>query len=322
MKNMEKMYLWVEKYRPNKMENMVLSEEYRIIFNKFLIEKEIPNLLLYGPPGSGKTAISRILIDNITPDKMDTLFLNGSSSTGIDIVRNHIEDFLKTPSFGNNNTKIVFIDEADYMSQNAQAALRNMFETYHSNGRFILTCNYLYKILEPIQSRCQSFEFRKVSKEYIDIFCEDILNKENIKFEKDALNKIISTLYPDIRKIVNTLQSRSEGGRLQIQNADIESKEKLVRSLISEIFLGILSDNSIVINQAINKLLNFLSKNEIDFKSVYQDLFYDDDIPIWSKIIINKYTNGHLEAMIPQIHFMAMIYSIIKMGHEIKMLKK
>jgi len=322
MKNMEKNYLWVEKYRPSKLENMVLPDDYRKIFEKFINEKEIPHLLIFGPPGSGKTAISRILIKKLTSDNMDVMYMNGSSSTGIDAVRNHIEDFLKTPTFGGSRTKIVFIDEADYLSQAAQACLRNIMETYHANGRFILTCNYLYKILDPLQSRCQRFEFKKVPKEYIEKMCIGILEKENIEYDKIALDRVISTLYPDIRKIVNMLQSRSEGGKLQIKGKDIESKEKIVRSLLSETFLGITQNKASIVSQSINNLTKYLTTNELDYRSLYQELFYDANVPVWAKIIINDYANSHMEAMIPPVHFMAMVYKTVKLGRQLQTLKK
>jgi DNA polymerase III delta prime subunit len=322
MKNMEEVYLWVEKYRPKNIDDMVLPDDYRQVFSKFIVEKEIPNLLLYGPPGSGKTAISRILIKYVTKDKMDVLLLNGSASTGVDIVRDHIEDFLKTPTFGDTKTKIVFIDEADYMSQNAQAALRNMIEKYHNNGRFILTCNYLYKIIDPIQSRCQMFEFKKVSKDYIDGCCTTILKNENIEYDDIVLEKVITALYPDIRKIINTLQSRCDNGKLQIKGKDIESKEKLVRSLMTELFLGLEDSKPMIVSQTLNKLTAFLSNNEVDYASLYQELFMDSNVPFKYKIVINSYANSHMEAMIPPIHFMAMVYSVVKLGTQLQTLRK
>lgn len=322
-KNFEKMYLWVEKYRPHDIDNMVLPDNYRKIFKDFIDKKEVPHLLLHGPAGSGKTAMSRILIKCIINDNMDILSLNGSSSTGIDIVRTQIEDFLKTPTFGSGKIKIVFIDEFDYMSQAAQAALRNIMETFHENGRFILTCNYLSKVLDPLQSRCQSFEFKKVSKEYIEDFCNKILEAEKIKFDKISLNKIITTFYPDIRKIVNTLQSRCESGVLQIKGEDIESKEKLFRSFITELLLGVNDNKNDIINKSITRMLKFLGdNNDIDYRSLYQDLFTDSNIPIWAKITINKYSNTHMGSMIPEMHIMAMIYSIVKIGKELRDLRK
>lgn len=322
-KNFEKLYLWVEKYRPQNMNDMILPNNYRKIFEGFLNKKEIPHLLLYGPPGSGKTAMARILTDSLIDDSMDLLTLNGSSSTGIDIVRTQITDFLKTPTFGKGNHKVIFLDEFDFMSQNAQGALRNVFETYHENGRFILTCNYLNKIMDPIQSRCQSFEFKKVSKEYIEKFCKKILDIEKIKYDQISLNKVISTFYPDIRKIINTLQSRCESGSLQIKGEDVESKEKLFRSFVTELLVGLKNNQNDVINQSVTRMLKFLGdSSDLDFRSIYQDLFNDEHIPIWAKITINQYGDKHQSALSPPMTLMAMTFSIIKIGKELRSLSK
>lgn len=322
MRNVEKIYLWVEKYRPEKLDDMVLPDDYRKIFTRFINEHEIPHLLLYGPPGSGKTAISRILIDNVIKDKVDCLEIAGSADTSVDVVRNIIIDFLKAPSFGGGKVKIVFIDECDYMSPNALAALRNVTQLYHQNGRFIFTCNYLYKIPKPLQSRCQAFEFKKSTKEYIQNYCEDILILEDIKFNKIDVEKVISANYPDIRKIINTIQSRCTDNELQIKGNDIESKEKLFRSFITEMFAGIEQDKGNIISTAVQKMLKFLSNNDLDYTGLYQDMFFDDNIPVWAKIIVNQYSNTQLTAMIPPMHLMAMVYAIIKAGKQLRDMRK
>lgn len=321
-KNFETTYMWVEKYRPRKLENMVLPDEYRRKFESFISEKEIPHLLLHGPQGSGKTAIARILIDNIITDKMDCLILNGSADTSVNIVRNDIEDFLKSAKFGDSKIKIVFIDEFDYMSLNAFAALRHISEDLQKSGRFIFTCNYLYKIPGPLQSRCQSFEFRKNTKEFIKEYCKKILNFENIKYEDNDIDRIITAHYPDIRKIVHTLQSKCLNGILDINGQDIESKEKLFRSFITDLLSGIENRNNIIINDSTKRVLDFFKTNEIDYRQVYQEIFYDENIPIWAKIIVNQYSNSHLTSMIPSMHMMAMIYSLIKAGKQLSEIRR
>ncbi|MCK5015493.1 MAG: AAA family ATPase [Candidatus Peribacteraceae bacterium] len=315
-------YLWVEKYRPQTVDDMILQDEYRQMFNKFINEKEIPHLLFHGPPGSGKTAMAKILIKSMVKDKNDVLSFNGSTSTGIDIVRDSIEDFLKTPTFGGSKIKVVFIDEFDYMSQNAQAALRNITETYHENGRFIFTCNYLYKVIDPLQSRCQSFEFKRLPKEYVVDFCKNILDKEGIKYEDLSISKITTTFFPDIRKIINTLQSRCEGGELIIKGSDLESKEKVFRSYISEMLMGVDTNKSQVVMNSVANMQRFLANNDIDYASIYQDLFADEKIPIWGKVLINKYATEHIGAMTPAMNMMGMVYEMIQVGKKIREITK
>ncbi|MCK5018196.1 MAG: AAA family ATPase [Candidatus Peribacteraceae bacterium] len=315
-------YLWVEKYRPKKIEEMVLQDIHRQMFEKFIRESEIPHLLFHGPPGSGKTATAKILIKNMVKDKNDILSFNGSTSTGIDIVRNSIEDFLKTPTFGGSKIKVVFIDEFDYMSQNAQAALRNVTETYHDNGRFIFTCNYLYKVIDPLQSRCQSFEFKRMPKEFVVDFCKNILDKENIKYDDLSINKITTTFYPDIRKIVNTLQSRCEGGSLIIKGSDLESKEKLFRSYITELIVGLDTEKNQIVNASIVNMQKFLANNDLDYVSVFQELFTDEKIPVWVKVIVNRYASSHITAMTPAMNLMSMVYEIRQIGKQLKELAK
>jgi DNA polymerase III delta prime subunit len=314
--------MWVEKYRPTRLENMVLPDEYRKIFERFIMEGEIPHLLLYGPPGSGKTAIARILISNILKDNMDCLIINGSSDTSVNVVRHQIEEFLKAAKFGDSKIKIVFIDEFDHMSPNAFAALRFISQEYHDSGRFIFTCNYLYKIPTPLQSRCQSFEFRKSTREFIKEYCKKILDIEKIEYDEVSIDKVITTYYPDIRKVVNTIQSRCIDGVFNIHGDDIESKEKLFRSFITELLEGILTSNNIIVNNSVKRILDFFKSNEIDYRQIYQDLFYDENVPIWAKIIINQYTNSHINSMIPSMHMMAMIYSIIKAGKQLISMRK
>lgn len=321
-KNFEETYMWVEKYRPRKLENMVLSDEYRKIFERFIREKEVPHLLLHGPAGSGKTAIARILIDNIITDKMDCLILNGSSDTSVNVVRDTIEDFLKAAKFGSSKIKIVFIDEFDYMSQNAYAALRHISQAYHQSGRFIFTCNYLYKIPGPLQSRCQSFEFRKNTREFIKDYCKKVLDAEHIKYDEVSIDKVINVYYPDIRKVINTIQPRCSDGVFDIKSSDIESKEKLFRSFITELLDGVENGNNILINGSVKRVLDFFKSNEVDYRQIYQEIFYDDNVPVWAKIIVNQYSNSHLTAMIPSMHMMGMIYTLIKAGRQLREMRK
>jgi DNA polymerase III delta prime subunit len=320
MSNLVETYLWIEKFRPTKLDQLVLPDDYRIKFEEYAKTKEIPHCLFFGPPGTGKTTIARILVNSILRDTGDLLMFNGSSSTGVDVMRNIVDEFLKVPSFSG-GIKLIFIDESDYLSQNAQAALRNMTETYHEVGRFIFTCNYLSKILEPLQSRFQMFEFKKVPLDYILNFCKKILDTEKVKYDEASVKKIISTFYPDIRKIVNKLQARSEGGELRVQTTDLESNEKMFRSYLTDLIKGI-NENSSLTNTSISNMLKLLSKVELDYVGLYQEMFNDDYVPIWAKIVINKSANEHASSMLPGMNLMSCIYQIAKIGKELKELRR
>jgi len=317
---LERTYLWVEKYRPREIEDMVLPDDYVKTFNRYIEEEQIPHLLFYGPPGSGKTTLALILLSKVIKDRADVLKLNGSSSTGVDIMRTTVDEFFRTPTLGGSKVKVVFIDEADYLSLNAQAALRGIFEKYQSHGRFLFTCNYKYKLIDPLQSRFgTSYVFSRMSKEYIFENCVNILKSENVTYNDNTIKRIISINYPDIRKIIYSIQNLVDENNVLNSNINaIASNEKKFRSFISELFTGLESKNGQIIGNSITKMRKLVSEQELDYNMLYEELFEDDseNIPVWAKIIINKYANDHNQAMIPPMHFMAMVYEIVKVKSE------
>lgn len=320
MTQLTEKYLWVEKYRPQTIDDVVLPDEYDKTFRNYLQDGEIPNLLLIGTQGSGKTTLARILIDQLT-DRDDIMELNGSASTGVDIVRDLIEEFLKVPSFGN-NIKIVFIDEFDYMSKNAMAALRNVIEKYSDIGRFILTANYKSKIIDPLFSRLTTFEFKRLPNEFIQKYCYKILDSEQIKYDKEFVNKVITMYYPDVRRVVNTLQGKVHECELMSDYESLVSSEKKAHSFVYDLCEGIKGSNPKLANSAIVNTHNLLKDGELDYISLYQDVFGDEKIPIWAKIVINDYARTHTESLVPAMHWCAMLYQIGKTGKELLLLKK
>lgn len=206
-------YIWCEKYRPKTLEDLVLSEETRDAFDKFIEDKEIPHLLLHGSPGSGKTSIAMILINSI-PCK--SLTLNASSKDrGIETIRSTIVDFAKSKTT-DGRLKIIMLDEADGLSSDAQAALRGTMEAYSKTCRFILTANAVNKIIDPIRSRCMVFPFSQFPLSEISKVSFKILKDEGIEFDRRTVNVLVKRLYPDFRSVVNALQMCSISGKFQL----------------------------------------------------------------------------------------------------------
>lgn len=321
--------LWVEKYRPKELKDLILPDDYRISFDKYIKDQEIPHLLLYGPPGSGKTAVSMIICskNGVIKNKNDNLLeINGSSkeTRGINFVQEVIEPFLKIPPAGLDKHKIVFIDEADYLTDQSSHSMRNIIEKYSATARFIFTCNYISKIPDAIQSRLQTgmYQFKQMPVDFVQGLCKDILNKENIKFNDNDVKFVIDGLYPDIRKIVSTLQKFSSTGSLKVNKDVALSNEKVIMSNVVEIISFIQKGEDHKINSLINNIVNTISEFDVDYRSLYTQLFFMDKVPIPVKIIVNKYTNSHTDCLVPSMNFFAMVYEIIQILQKYKQINK
>ena len=213
-------YLWVEKYRPKKIEDCILSQDIKETFSQFLKQKEIPNLLLSGTAGTGKTTVARALCEELGADY---IIINGSDEgRQIDTLRNKIKNFASTVSLTEtSNHKVVIIDEADYMNADSvQPALRNFIETFYNNCRFIFTCNYRNKIIPALHSRCTVIDFTikngqkvKTAKLFMQRM-SFLLKSENIDFDKKVLAELIQKYYPDFRRTINELQRYSVRGKI------------------------------------------------------------------------------------------------------------
>jgi DNA polymerase III delta prime subunit len=224
--------LWVEKYRPSKLEDYVGNEHLKSKVAGYIESGDIPHLLLYGKAGTGKTTLAKLIVNSVDCDYM---IINASDENNVDTVRNKVKNFASTIGF--RQSKIIILDEFDYMTPNAQAILRNLMETFSKHCRFILTCNYVEKVIEPIQSRCQTFQIVPPTKKDVAVQISKILQSEGIKFEIKDLVPIIDSAYPDIRKIINTCQLNSIKGelKLDVQNLlENDYKTKIIDILKSK----------------------------------------------------------------------------------------
>jgi DNA polymerase III delta prime subunit len=233
--------LWCEKHRPSGLDEFIGNDTIKETFKLYIQKQDIPHLLLYGKAGTGKSSAAKILAKSIN---CDYIYINSSDESGIETVRNKIKNF--SCSAGFKPLKIVILDEfGNSGTPEAQGALRNMLETYSMHTRFILTTNYKEKIIEPIQSRCQVFEIKPISKKDVAIKLVKILNAEGVKYTQDDIVFIINTYYPDIRKVINFAQQSNLNGVLKIckQNA-IESDflQKLIDLLKTPNKTGIFNE--------------------------------------------------------------------------------
>ena len=252
--------LWVEKYRPRDLQTYVGNEHLKEKVKVYLESEDVPHLLLYGKAGTGKTTLAKIVVNNID---CDYLYINASDENKVDDVRNKIKTFASSVGF--KSLKVIILDECDYLTPNAQAALRNLMETFSKHCRFILTCNYVERIIDPIQSRCQSYKVVPPSKREVAQQMVNILKQENCQFELDDIALIVNAGYPDIRRVINSAQRQIVDGKLKIDTSSvIQNNYKLQ-------LLEMLSNGN-----KLNDIRKLIADNSISDYSELFRLLYDE----------------------------------------------
>lgn len=223
--------LWVKTYRPSTLDGYVFRDPaQKQQIQSWIKDQSIPHLIFSGSAGLGKTTLAKILINQLGIQEYDVKEINASRNNGVDYIRDTIEGFVQTMPFG--DFKIVLLDEADYLSPNAQAILRNLMETYEDTARFILTCNYPHKIIAALHSRCQGFHIDKIDQTEFTARMAEILITEEIDFDLDTLDAHVSAVYPDLRKCINNCQLNSTTGTLLVSTgADGGSSEYRVEAV-------------------------------------------------------------------------------------------
>jgi len=268
--------LWVEKFRPGTLEGYVGNEHIIDKVKLYLENGDVPHLLFYGQAGTGKTTLAKLIVQNIECDHM---YINASDENSVDVMRNKIKDFASSVGF--KPLKVIILDECDFLTPNAQAALRNLMETFSRHCRFILTCNYVEKVIDPIQSRCQVFGVTPPSKADVARQVSLILGMEEIKYDVDKIKILIDSGYPDIRRVINSAQRQVIDGVLDIDEKSVienDYKLKLLEYLQK-------SD----MKNGFNSIRKLLADAKVrDYTDLYK-LLYDE---------LDSYAEGHKAGVI------------------------
>ena len=298
------MNLWVEKYRPQTLEGYVGNEVIKNKVSDYLSQGSIQNLLLHGVAGTGKTTLAKLIANNLN---CDLLYINASDERGIDTIREKIIPFASSLGFG--DVKIVILDEADYITPQAQATLRNTMESFSGNTRFILTCNYLERIISPLQSRCQTLEIKPPSKQDVAWRCVDICKNEKVDIDNIALKTIVNAHYPDIRKIINTIQG-------SVVNHVVKLDKSTLKDDLNDQVITLLISNSKLSD--IRQVLADSGSREFDgiFRALYDNLDKFTMNKGAAILIIAKYQYEYTFVLEKEICIAAMLNELILINNE------
>jgi len=296
--------LLVEKYRSQNLDEYVGNERIKKTISQYLGQNDIQNLIFYGPAGTGKTTLTKLIIKNLD---CDYLYINASDERGIETIRDKVSGFASSASF--KPLKVVILDEADFLTIQAQASLRNVIETFSRTTRFILTCNYIERIIDPLQSRCQTLKVVPPSKQDIAYHLMDVFKSEEVDCSADDLKIIVNQYYPDIRKMLNTIQLSIQDSEVVIDKSVLVSSNYMVQVLKE---LKNAKPNWRTIRQII------ANANVNDFEEFYRYLY--DNASIYANgnegmvaVYINEYSYQSNFRIDKEINIMALIAKLIEL---------
>ena len=256
--------LWTEKYRSQDLSTYVGNEQIKGTISKYLEQNDIQNFIFYGPAGTGKTTLAKLIVNNLN---CDFLYINASDERGIDTIRDKVQGFSSVASF--KPLKVVILDESDFLTIQAQASLRNIIETFARTTRFILTCNYIERIIDPLQSRCQVLKIVPPSKNDIAKHVFNVLKQEETEIEIEDLKLIVNQFYPDVRKMLNTLQMGAKDGQIVIDKTILVSsnyKNQILTELCKPTSKSFNNIRQIIADSGVN-----------DFEDLFRFLFDNID---------------------------------------------
>lgn len=298
--------LWVEKYRPTDISTYVFRDEaQRKQVQNWITDGGIPHLLFSGSPGTGKTTLAKVLINELKVEKNDVLYINASRDNGVEMIRKRISAFSETMPWG--EFKVILLDEADHISPEGQAALRGVMEQYHASVRFILTCNYPNMIIPALHSRCQGFHINQLDQTEFTVRVGEILADNNVKFDLETLDAMVRANYPDLRKTINTVQMTIVDNNLVMPDENTNTSEW--RLTMVELFkAGKIADaRKLIIKSArpdeYNDIFTWLYKN--------LDLYAKDDFQYDSCVLaIREGMIKHTQVADPEINLSATLIEI------------
>jgi DNA polymerase III delta prime subunit len=289
--------LWTEKFRPTVLENYLGNESFIQDLEEYIKNQDFPNLLLHGGPGTGKTTAAKLIVSNID---CDYLYLNCSDENGIDAIRDKVKQFASSATF--KKIKVVILDESDFLTLNAQAALRNIIETFSLHTRFIFTCNFVERIIAPLQSRLTSYALIPPTPRQIFDRMSNILQEEGVEYQDKDLALIVKTFHPDIRKTINSIQSCIKSSKLNIEGKSF-TKSNYVKEIVDLTFNKT--------KDSFTKIRQIIADNGVkDFSEIYRAL-YDHTSDASQIIIIAEGTHNSVNSPDREITFMSTIAKLL-----------